>query len=675
MSVKPINIRKRPIKTYLFLFFISFILYANTVGHEYAWDDKIVIEKNPRVQKGMAGIPDLFVKHASQFQYDKYGYRPITLTSFAIDYSLAKGNPHFSHFMNAFYYAVLCVLIFIFISALFTGYHPVFAWLVTLLFMAHPLHVEAVANIKSRDEIFVLLFSIASFIYFIKYLEGKKILHLLYVFGLYLLAYLSKENAITGLAVFPCLLWLKKTKGSLQPIWWTSATLVAMLVISLVIFRMAAQSTVGSEASAGKGIYEENGILGNSFFFLYGWSQKIPNALHLLGLYLKNFLIPYPLRFYYGYNQIPVTGWGNIMVIGALLVHIALLVTGIKYIKKRPEILFGFIFYAASISVYLHLFRPFSDTMADRFLFTGSLGLCLMLVGILALILKIEWVTTAEKKPDTKPGFQTFIKNKTSIVYPVLGLAFIFSILTISRNRVWKDDLTLITHDLPYLENCARVHYYYASLLNNQLLNDKTLFNNASKRQKIEAEMIKQYKRSMEISDYAYLSYLELGTYYCRNFNYNEGIPILKKGVELFPEASDISFYLGQTYVLTEQNQLAVPLLEKSIKLSYNQSSSYYFLALAYGRTGRLNDALRVVDDGMKRFENEKLMFYDALGFIYFDNNLLDKSIESTLKMKDYGKPEKDVYGYIIGRCYTKGDTAKGNIYREEARLKGIIFQ
>src|SRR5687767_1649687 len=123
----------------LLIFIAAFAVYANTISHDYAWDDKIVIEKNPRVQKGIAGIPDLFTKYNSEFQYDQYGYRPITLASFAIDYSLAKGNPHFSHFMNVFYFSILSVLIFVFLTTLFPSYNRIIPFLTTLLFVAHPL--------------------------------------------------------------------------------------------------------------------------------------------------------------------------------------------------------------------------------------------------------------------------------------------------------------------------------------------------------------------------------------------------------------------------------------------------------------------------------------------------------------------------------------------------------
>jgi hypothetical protein len=55
-------LKNKRTQTHLFIFISAFILFANTFSHEYAWDDKIVIEKNPRVQKGISGITQFFLK-------------------------------------------------------------------------------------------------------------------------------------------------------------------------------------------------------------------------------------------------------------------------------------------------------------------------------------------------------------------------------------------------------------------------------------------------------------------------------------------------------------------------------------------------------------------------------------------------------------------------------------
>ena len=186
----------------LIIFLLAFIQYSNTLGHDFAWDDKIVIQENDRVQQGFSGIPELFLKYNSDLRKDQYGYRPITLTSFAIDYAISAGEPGFFHFMNILYFGLLCLVLFILLNRIFKQYSPVLPFLITVLFTVHPIHVEVVANIKSRDEILALLFCLLSLLQFLNYLERKQwksiALTILY-FGL---AFLSKENAITFIPIY-----------------------------------------------------------------------------------------------------------------------------------------------------------------------------------------------------------------------------------------------------------------------------------------------------------------------------------------------------------------------------------------------------------------------------------------------------------------------------------------
>src|SRR4051812_15570108 len=99
-------------KIALALFLLAFLVFANTLNHEYTWDDSIVITENTRVQKGFKGIPDLFLKRNSDYKEDKYGYRPIVLTSFAIEYGIFGLNPKPGHFMNVLYFALLCMIMY-----------------------------------------------------------------------------------------------------------------------------------------------------------------------------------------------------------------------------------------------------------------------------------------------------------------------------------------------------------------------------------------------------------------------------------------------------------------------------------------------------------------------------------------------------------------------------------
>src|SRR5678809_33000 len=72
-----------------------------------------------------------------------------------------------------------------------------------VLFIVHPLHVEVVANVKGRDEIFAFIAELAVLYFSLKWLQEKKSRYLIYSAICFLLGIFSKENLVTFLAVVP----------------------------------------------------------------------------------------------------------------------------------------------------------------------------------------------------------------------------------------------------------------------------------------------------------------------------------------------------------------------------------------------------------------------------------------------------------------------------------------
>ena len=78
---------------WLILGAVSFLLYANTLGHDFALDDAIVITENVLTQKGIAGFSDLLTHDSFYGFFQVEGkdqlvqggrYRPLSLMMFAL---------------------------------------------------------------------------------------------------------------------------------------------------------------------------------------------------------------------------------------------------------------------------------------------------------------------------------------------------------------------------------------------------------------------------------------------------------------------------------------------------------------------------------------------------------------------------------------------------------------
>lgn len=202
---------------YILIILISFAIYGKAISFKFNLDDELVTKGNSRVEKGFSGIGEII----NGYYYEdnmgyKYGYRPVSQISFAIEYQLFKENPHVSHFINIVIYILICCFIFYFLqnySGIKFKYFPI---VVTLMFLVHPLHVEAVASIKNREELFAFLFPLIALITCIKAIDTKKWYLFIIVVLCNFLAIYSKQSAVAFLLAIPFLILFSRKINKLQ---------------------------------------------------------------------------------------------------------------------------------------------------------------------------------------------------------------------------------------------------------------------------------------------------------------------------------------------------------------------------------------------------------------------------------------------------------------------------
>ena len=200
---------------------ISLALYFKCISFGYVLDDKIVITDNSYTKKGFEGIWD----HLSSESFEGYfgeqknllqggRYRPLSLITFAIEYELWGLNPALSHLINILFYAFCGFMAFITLRRLFGektfSKKVLFAlsFISALLFIVHPIHTEAVANIKGRDELMAFFFSMAALFYALKYFDSQKLKYAGFIIIAFFLG-MNEEGARINL--YPCRHWFTGT--------------------------------------------------------------------------------------------------------------------------------------------------------------------------------------------------------------------------------------------------------------------------------------------------------------------------------------------------------------------------------------------------------------------------------------------------------------------------------
>lgn len=194
----------------LIIFVLAIVLYANTIPNEYNLDDVLVTNKHRNTAKGLSAWKEIL--HEFYYEDDmgyKYGYRPVTHLSFALEHQLFGESPHISHSINVLLYALVCFCVFCFILALDPVRGPTLAFLVAVIFTVHPIHTEVVASIKNRDELLSLLFAVLSLWSVLQLKKHitffKSALWLLVVFAFFALSFYAKKSGIALVLILPFL--------------------------------------------------------------------------------------------------------------------------------------------------------------------------------------------------------------------------------------------------------------------------------------------------------------------------------------------------------------------------------------------------------------------------------------------------------------------------------------
>ena len=166
---------KASLKKYLIILAASFVVYGNTISHDFVLDDDVVYRYNRYVQSGLKGVPDILSHgflHGFNARNDQ-SYRPVVLVVFAVEHALFGNNPNALHFLNIMYYGLLCCLLYYLLNLLMPQKNEWLLLFIVLLYLTHPIHTEVVANIKGRDEILHAIFLVLSLIYSFHYINSK----------------------------------------------------------------------------------------------------------------------------------------------------------------------------------------------------------------------------------------------------------------------------------------------------------------------------------------------------------------------------------------------------------------------------------------------------------------------------------------------------------------------
>ncbi len=586
------------------------LLYFNSLGNQFTnWDDSMIYENVQVRSLSWDNIKKIFT-------LEKGGtYQPVRILSYAVDYYFWKLNPLGYRLTNLFFYFLTCLMIFFTLKTLSLHLrekspldsHQRVALFGSLLFAAHPVHVEAVTWLAARKEVLQGFFFFSAFYLYLRVRESEGRKRALY-FGLVLLsillALLSKPSAV----VFPgVILVYEISRGKEQ--WfefikthWLFFTLT--LLLSLIFFTILMK--VMLEAGGIKP-YRGGTFLNNFLISFYAFIYNI--KLLLLTI---NFSAAY---------TIPVSNpMISVRTLCFLGITILFLIGSIWSLKKTKVIFFSSFFFVISIFPYLNIL-PISTLLADRYVFIASFSYA-FLTGIF-----FDYLYTFQMRKLSEGFFK--LLSISVFLFLLIG----HSLMTIQQNKVWENSYTLWSdavakHPESNTAN-AMMGVVYMEL-------------------GMDEEALEYLEKAVQILPYDYQSRNNLGVVYGRLNQFEKAYRELTIAMQLDPKDDNIKINLALVFMREGKYSEAEEILKYLINKNPGDARLYYRLAFVYKRMGRYDKA---ISEFIKASELAPHILnpYEELGNIYA-SRLQDK--------------EKAIYYYSKGVEVAKKAKSKGEELR-----------
>lgn len=527
--------------------------YANALGNGFAYDDTALVEKNPRVHS-FDQVPALF---AEPYWPGLYGgektslYRPLTLLTFTVDWTLWNGHPAGFHLTNLLLHALATGLLTLLLLR-FAG--PWGAGIGGAWFALHPVHTEAVANVVGRAE---LLAAVAVLGALLIVLRGERDAEsrppaapaALGASALFAAALLTKESAV----VLPLLLLL--LDGAREG--WTGpraalrsllarrrlyGTLALAALAALTLRWVALGAAVGGDTAAA--FFPDREPVTRFFTMIRVWPEYVR-------------LLVAPLELSADYSPAVLLPASSVTPLGLLGIALAaaLLAIALRLWRRRPLVSAGILWVPIALLPVSNLLFPSGVVLAERTLYLPSVGGALVAAGLTELV--------RERWPRSR---------RRLAAAATAALLALFAVVTVRRNPVWHDTLTVFNDVLRRHPESYKVHWALANSL-------------AARGEWREA--VERYRTALRIWPHDPRVWIELAAQYIRRQGWPPAEEAARRAVALAPEIPTGHHLLVISLLNQERWADAARAANGGLQAAGEDALLYYLLSQAHERPGR----------------------------------------------------------------------------------------
>lgn len=521
------------------------LVYANSLQNPFVVDDQHIVVRNLLLRQWT--LTDIMQSHlfaplGAETQY----YRPLTLLTFAINYTLFELNPAGYHIFNLMAHLVVVVLVYLLFSLFAASWVAGFA---AALFAVHPANVQAVTYISSRSDPLYATFTLLSLLFWIraaKQTSPKSVIFRFFSVLCFFVGLFAKESAIITLPLVILTDLIRsdrlKWRQELAKNWYLA--FAAMLILYIALRAGLAGYALSMEGSRESWRSADQGEMG----------VRILLALKLVYEYVTLAIYPKNLSFF---RDVTVPqGLLEFGVVAGITFLTLLAGLAIFLFRTKKEVSYGILWFLISIFPVLNL-TSLNAPMMEHWLYLPLAGLALASVSGV----RVLGACLGEFRGAT------------------LGLCLLLILLsakTISRNRQWGDPISLFSND-------ARLHPRQEK---NWFLLGYSYYEAGRA-----GEAVNAYRTGLAINpDHAY-GWSGLGEALSLAGNDEEAEKSFLKAVTIMPESPWLHYALGIQRLKTGMVSEAVEALQRAATLKPPIPMVYHLLGSAYLRQGKSPEA------------------------------------------------------------------------------------
>ena len=516
-------------RSYFIILAVTFLVYFPILFFNFTYlDDNNLIIDHAEFLNNFFNIFESFRHDVFLSAVGQAYYRPIMTISLILDAQIGGSSPFIYHFTDLLIHLLVTSLIFVFFQKL--KYRKDLSLLFTLIFGIHPVLSQAVSWIPGRNDTFLALFVLLSFIAFINFLETEEKRYIKWYLLWFTLAIFTKETAfmiiLIQLFYFYCI--YKKNENSISRFKNKSSNIkliaIGWAIITGIFFLMrhfAFQSPINFGLSD-----ITKSIFNNS-----------PAYIQFIGKIIFPFnLSTYPIiqdtTFVYG-------------IIAIILILIGMILTKNK---KYPNIIFGLLWFFLFLTPTL--VRPntniFSDFIEHR--------LYLPVIGFFLLITETDFI-------------QRFSYKKTSSIVISSIIISLFIPITIINSQNFKNRMTFWNNATKYSPHAPLAHRNLGAML---FLDGKL------------DEAKPEFEKALELNPKEEMAHNNLGLIYMNKGEFEKAEEEFNKELEVNPYYDNAYANKGILYYKMGRMDEAVNSWKKTLEINPGYSEALYNLFAYY---------------------------------------------------------------------------------------------